>query len=440
MNKKEILKDLVYEFQKTPFPSFIPRSISYKIIPGKALSLIGMRRTGKSTFLYQIMRDLLTDKETIREDLVLVNFVDERLDPFTSHELHLIEDAFNELYPDRNPARITHYFFDEIQNVEGWEPFVERLLRNKKNRVYLTGSSSKMLSTEIATSMRGRNLAYEIFPFSFREKANQCYPNITYFDSKIRIKLNKIFRDFLFRGGFPEVQNMDSQTLTRILQEYYHTVLYRDIIERHNSSSPKTVSSIMHLLCTQPSRLYTINKTANRLQSLGMPAYKTGISEVIDWMQDAYLFYSVPLYAESIAKQNTNPKKAYLIDSGLAASLNMGLSHNTGALLENTIFSELRRQTSKIFYYKTKKGHEIDFIASLEKKSNHADLIQVCDDISEKETLERETRALFEGMNELKRSKSYLIIREGEEKEITQERKKIIIKKAWRFLMEDVTG
>lgn len=429
---KEVFKQIILDFQEKEIPPSHPRDLSYKIIPGKALTLIGMRRTGKSTMLMQIVKKLLSQGTSIR-NIVYVNFVDERIIHADSSQLASLLEAYYELFPEKRGQEVVHFFFDEIQDISGWEAFVERLMRTEKCQVCLSGSSAKLLSTEIATTMRGRSLSYEIFPFSFKELLRIKEINTQKLTSRNRSFIAKAFNEYLLRGGFPEVVEEEDEAIRiKILQEYYRSVLYRDLIERHDVSSPKMVSTIMHLLANQAGCLYTINKTTQKIRSMGYRTNKTEVAQVVDWMNDSYFFYPVSYYSESVAKQNTNPKKGYVIDTGMARALNLGLSQDKGPCLENLVFMELRRQNSKIFYLKDANGHEIDFVT---EKENRVCLIQVTLSLADEQTRKREVAPLLSIMKEHHISQALILTLE-EEDLIRVDKEKVQVLPVWKFLLE----
>lgn len=429
---KAIFKQIILDFQEKEIPISHTRDLAYKIIPGKALALIGMRRTGKSTLLMQMAEKLLAQKTSV-QNLVYINFVDERILYANSAQFSVLLEAYYELFPEKRGQELVHFFFDEIQEITGWEAFVDRLMRTEKCQVYLSGSSAKLLSTEIATTMRGRSLSYEVFPFSFREFLRIRGIDFRKLTSRTQSFITKAFHEYLLKGGFPEViDEEDESTRCKILQEYYRSVLYRDLIDRHDVSSPKMLSAIMHLLANQAGCLYTINKTTQKLRSMGHQANKMEVSQAVDWMNDAYFFYPVSYYSESVAKQNTNPKKGYVIDTGMARALNLGLSQDQGQCLENLVFMELRRKHSKIFYLKDSNGHEIDFVYEEKGKPR---LVQVTVSLADEKTRKREMTPLLSVMKQYDMPEA-LILTMNEEELLQVERKKIRVLPVWKFLIE----
>jgi len=163
-----ILKEIILDFQEAVLATGVPRRVNVISVPGKATVCIGVRRSGKSTFMFQLMQRL-QDNGVSRQNILYLNFFDDRLHNLRHDNLNIILESYFSLYPEKKNSETIYCFFDEIQVVPGWEPFVDRLIRTEKCEVYITGSSAQMLSKEIATQMRGRALSWEMFPFSFRE-------------------------------------------------------------------------------------------------------------------------------------------------------------------------------------------------------------------------------------------------------------------------------
>jgi len=290
-----------------------------------------------------------------------------------------------------------------------------------------------MLSREIATQMRGRALSWELFPFSFREFLD--YKGIDSagpLSTKRRLTVQKAFEEYWETGGFPEVAGLDRHLRIKIHQEYFHAVLFRDLVERHNVSHPKAVTDLAHRLIDNTASLYSVNRLTGYLKSLGHKAPKSAVSDYLDWFEDAYFLFTVRIYDASLARSKTNPKKIYCIDHALVTSVASGIHVNTGHLLENLVFTALRRVSPKIHYCKTKGGREVDFTAQLGDRSRM--VVQVCETMTEPQTRKREIEALSEAMAELG-LKSGTMVTRNEEDEIQVDAGKIDIVPVWRFLL-----
>lgn len=428
----DMLKEILLDFQELDLMTGVPRRIAVSKVSGKATVCIGVRRGGKSTFMFQLMKRL-QDSGVSRQNILYLNFFDDRLHSLQNDNLGVILEAYFSLYPEKKNAEKVYCFFDEIQVVPGWEPFVDRLMRMEKCEVYITGSSAQMLSREIATQMRGRALSWEMFPFSFREFLD--YKGIESdgpLSTKKRLTIQKAFEEYWETGGFPEVAGLSRMLRIKTHQEYWGAMLFRDLVERHDISHPKAVTDLAHWLVDNTGSLYSINNLTGYLKSLGHKAPKSAVSDYLEWFEDAYVLFTVRIFDASLAKANANPKKIYCADHALVTSISSGILVNSGHLLENLVFTALRRVTPDIFYYKTKTGREVDFIAGRQGPSRM--LVQVCESMASQQTRKRETTALVEAMTELKMSQGIIVTR-SEEEQIQVDSGKIEVVPAWRFLL-----
>jgi predicted AAA+ superfamily ATPase len=362
-----------------------------------------------------------------------LNFFDDLLHGLQHERLGVILEAYFSLYPEKKNTEKIYCFFDEIQVVAGWEPFIDRLMRTEKCEVYITGSSTQMLSREIATQMRGRALSWEMFPFSFREFLDfKGIESHDPFSTKKRLTVQKAFEDYWEKGGFPEVAGLDRQLRIKTHQEYFNAMLFRDLVERHEISHPKAVVDLAHWLMDNTASLYSINSLTGYLKSLGHKAPKTAVSDYLAWFEDAYILFTVRIFDASLARANINPKKIYCTDHALVTSTSSGILVNTGHLLENLVFTALRRTTPEIFYFKANSGREVDFVVQKQDRSRR--LVQVCESIVDPKTRKREITALNEAMAELHLSEGTIVTR-GEDEQIQVESGKINVVPAWRFVL-----
>jgi uncharacterized protein len=406
---RNAIGEIIKDFQATDPQPLTIRDLSVPELPervNKPFAFIGMRRVGKTFLMYQILQELLA-QGIPKEQIIYINFEDERLEDLTVEKLHLITDVHSELFP-MSVGKRRYLFLDEIQTVNQWEKFVRRTVDNEDIRVYLTGSSSKMLSTEIATSLRGRSLSFEVSPFSFPEYLKHLdieFPKHPH--SKLIALLKNRFREYLVTGGFPETIGMPEDLRIHILQEYVNVAMHRDIVERHQVKNPEALKALVKFMLDNAAGLFSVNKAYNVFRSQGRSVSKDSLYRYLDYVQDAFLLFPVELYAHSRNKRAVNPKKLYAVDPGLITAFSWKFSRDMGALLENTVYCELRRRFEQINYYKTGSGKEVDFIC-ISPKSD-VTLFQVSVDVENPETLERETRALVEAMDELDMKEAVLI-------------------------------
>lgn len=428
----EKIKGIILDSQNFSVDTGVPRQLNIESIPGKATVCMGVRRCGKSTYMLQLIEQLLNNGISA-ENILCVNFFDDRLCNLTEENLDLVPEAYYSLFPDKKNTETVYCFFDEIQVVKGWESFVDRILRTEKCEVYITGSSARMLSKEIASGMRGRSLSWELFPFSFEEFLS--YRNIyiqEHISTKKRLLIQNAFEAYWQRGGFPEVAGLSSRLRVKIHQEYLHAVLFRDLIERHDISHPKAVSDLAHRLIDNTASLYSLNKLYGFLQSQGHKVPKHSVADYLNWFEDSYFFFTVKLFDASLSRSNANPKKIYCIDHAMVTSTASSILINSGHLLENLIFIAIRRTTESIFYYRTKNGLEVDFIVQMPDHSRK--LIQVSESLDDPITKKREVKALTTAMKEQNLTTGTIVTR-NDTRSIETEAGVIQVVPAWKFLI-----
>lgn len=429
----DTIKSIILDFQETRLETGVPRRVRVESVRGKAAVCIGVRRGGKSTCMFQVIQRLLNGGVP-RQNILYLNFFDDRLHTLRQNNLGLIAEAYYALYPEKKQAETVYCFFDEIQAVPGWEPFIDRLMRTEQCEVYLTGSSARMLSKEIATQMRGRALSWELFPFSFREFLD--YKGVQSegaFSTKRRLLIQKAFEEYWETGGFPEVAGLDRSVRIKIHQEYLQAILFRDLVERHDVSHPRAVTDLAHWLIDNTASQYSVNRLTGYLKSLGHKVPKATVSDYLGWCEDAYFLFSVRLFDPSLTRSHTNPKKVYCIDHALVTSVSSGILVNSGHLLENLVFTALRRLYPEIYYYKTKTGREVDFIVPMRGRPRL--LIQVCESLADPQTRKRETTALGEAIAELG-LKTATIVTRNEDQQIKTGDRTIEVVPAWRYLLD----
>lgn len=360
---------------------------------------VGVRRSGKTYFLFQTMRTLISQHIPI-DRLLYLNFEDDRLLPIDQKKMGEMIDALYTLHPDLHNHRC-FLFLDEVQNVEGWPLVVRRLLDTKDLDIYITGSSAKLLSKEIATSLRGRSISIEIQPYDFQEYLNVIdIPSPSKpFGNKVLDQYRAHLLGFFQRGGFPGVISLPHHERRVILQDYVEVVVFRDIVERYNVSNIKLLKYFVTVLLKNAASRFSINKFYKDISSQGYKVGKDTLYNYLEYLEDAFLIYTVPIFTESLRTLETTPKKIYAVDNGLINANTFNLALNFGKLLENQVYLDLRRQKKEIFYYNTAEGYEVDFITR--DQEGHYEMIQVVWDHSDPATFEREERALKSAEKEL---------------------------------------
>jgi len=431
---KDHIKWAIREFHETPIPPLVERKVG-PILPllaqpvHKVTTIIGPRRAGKTFFLYQIIQRLI--QQGVRmEDILYLNFEDERILPITGSEMQVILDAYFELYPEKTSPFI---FLDEIQNVPDWDRFVRRM--NDAGRpIFITGSNSRLLAHDIATSLRGRTLAYEIFPFSFPEflEAKGVHPTRDTLYGNMRHRVKELYGLYLRSGGYPEIAFIEEATTKqRILQDYFNSVFYRDLVDRYNIQHTDLLRQWLNALVMNISSLVSFSKIENDFKSRGIKVSRSTLSYFARYVEDAFFGFFLEMHSESLRKRQINPRKFYIVDVGLHNYLSFRSAGNRGRILENLVFLHLRRKDLPLFYYKTRGGQEIDFLVLQEGRPR---LIQVCDDLTHIATASREMKALETAMKELDVQRSILVT--SEEKRVESSGGRTIhILPAWEWLL-----
>src|SRR3989344_56429 len=404
---KTILKEIVINQNKTKENinlverDIYPQIESYTNNPF-IIIISGIRRCGKSTLLNQI-------KE--KHQGYYLNFDDERLINFKLEDFQTLYEIFLEIFGKKRT-----FYFDEIQNVQGWERFVRRL-HDEKNKVYLTGSNASMLSKELGTHLTGRYLEISLYPFSFKEflkiKEFKLEQKETYILEN-KIKLKKHLDEYLINGGLPEyliTQNKD------YLRTLYESILYRDIMARYGLQNEKTLKELIYFVANTIAKEISFNSIKKMLQ-IGS---STTVKDYFNYFENSFLIFLVTKFDYSLKRQIYFNKKAYLIDTGFAVNLGFRTSKDIGRLLENLIFIELKRRNKDIYYYS--ENNECDFIIKKDTKISEA--IQVCYELNE-ENRKREIEGLLQAMNKFK-LKNGLILTNEQSEEITINNLKIKI-------------
>lgn len=415
------MEKLKYYFQwwfESELPEFIERIFSPNILETSLIPvLIGPRRSGKSTTFFQIISQLR--KSINRENIIYLNFEDDRLLPLDGKELSSLLDVYRQLYKS-NQKQPLYLFFDEIQNVPNWEKTVRRFYETEKTvKLFLTGSNSRMLSSDIATSLRGRMLTFRVYPLSFKEywefrklefplnKSMRYSPNLN--------KLLYEFDQYLRFGGFPEVVLEDKDEIKAlILKEYFRTIFFADIVERYEIRQIKVLETFLRILTRQTAALFSLGKMSNNLKSIGFNISKTTVAEYLSYVEEAFLGKTVSIYAYSIKDQLQYPRKFYLIDNGLYSAVSFLKSEDSGRLLENLVFNRLQEKQDVIFYWKNGSQREVDFVLP-DYFTDHTkrSLIQVCYNFSDQQTREREIRSLTKAAAEFGCKRALIITKDS---------------------------
>lgn len=408
---REAVRQKLADAITNPFPTATRRETAVTAVPGKAQAVVGMRRAGKTTFLMQCLQERFASGVP-RDRLVYFNFEDERLAGLTAKDLGFVLDEYYRASPkNRREHRVT-WCFDEIQLVPGWETFVRRILDGENVEVFVSGSSARMLSREVATSLRGRALETVIQPFSFREfgrSAGLSLPDSPLLAGNETSTWLACFDDYLRVGGFPELARTELRPRQlELLQGYVDAVVLRDVAERHAISNLVALRAFVRQLLRHPASLLSVTKIHADFRSRGISASKQMLLEMLAHLEDAFLVFTVPIATRSERRQQVNLRKLYVADHALAAAFDSRARGDLGHRLENVVACELLRRGRQLAYVKTPAGHEVDFLATARDGSTQ--LVQVTADVLDPKTLERELRALEGAREEFPDAEPWLLL------------------------------
>ncbi len=409
-----IIRDQLVEAGK--LDHIVPRNVYHLALlykGGPAFVIKGIRRCGKSTMMKQII------SARFPESFFYFNFDDERIAGFTVGDFQPLIETFIELLGDRK-----NVFFDEIQNIRGWELFINRLLR-EGYKVFITGSNSNLLSRELGTHLTGRHIDMELYPFSFveflRSKDLELENDRGYTTSQ-RAVMTREFGQYFSKGGMPEVVISGNDT---ILLQMIGDIIQKDIMNRYSVRKPSELRNILSFLISNVSGEITYRSLS---RNLGLQSENT-VRKYIEYLEETYLVFLVRRFDRKLKSTEKNPKKVYCVDNGLVTKTMPGFAENRGALLENMVAIQLRRTGRQFYYYRHENGAEVDFIVPAD-----LEMIQVCYELNSRNT-EREIKGFLKASTEFK-AKKFLILTMDQGEELTHEELTIDVKPVWQWLLE----
>ena len=410
--KNQIKKIIVQHQERLRNLSVVDRNII--IEKNGNYVFVGLRRAGKTYFLYQLIKERYAEIEKV----LYLNFEDERLIDLTYNELDLIIEAYQELY-NQKPA----IFFDEIQNITHWEKFVRRLA-DSDYKIMVTGSNAEMLSSEISTTLGGRFLTKEITPLTFSEfltfNAISLQPNFEFSDQLYKVK--QYYEQYIKFGGFPELIRFENKR--EYLSNVYQKLFYGDLIARYTIANPKALKLLVKKIAESVNNETSINRIKNLIQSVGIPLGNNTLFEYLSYLNNSYLIVDISNFASKFVERETK-KKYYFLDTGI---LNLFLVDQDTKLLENLVFIELRRRYEKGIYF-FKRKNEVDFYVPEAKL-----LVQVSYNLNAPETRKREMKGLIEAMKELEINDGVIITYDSQET-IKIDNFVITVIPAWKWLL-----
>ncbi len=402
---RELIRQKIVDALAAPLPEFTRRTIRVPKVAGKAVAVVGPRRAGKTTLLWQLLADRLA-AGTAREGLLYFSFEDERLAELTAGQLQWVLEEYYTLQPEWRDRRRATFFLDEIQVVAGWERFVRRVLDSERVDIFVSGSSARLLSREVATEMRGRAMESLVLPFNFREYLRHVGAEPTTaairFTKAVRSAMQKRLREYLATGGYPEAQGLSARDRRELLRGYVDTAMLRDVVERHAVSNPIALRWMVRHLLGNAAGMFSVQKFYRDLRSQGLPVSKSTLHAYLGYLEDAFLIRTLPIAAESERRRMVNP-----VDPGLIPVFDRTGRANEGHALETVVALELERRGAETAYVRTREGFEVDFLARFPEGGEQ--LIQVCTDLDATETREREIRSLQAASSEYPRATLHLI-------------------------------
>ncbi len=404
---KKILKRIIKDFHNRPLPDFKTRQADIPLNLGKIITVVGPRRAGKTYYLFQLITELKR-QGVARNRILYLNFEDERLELEGRYDL--IIEAYLELYPELDLS-LSYFFFDEIQELDLWEKFVRRMFDTVTKRIFLTGSNAKLLSREIATSLRGRSLSFEIMPLSFKEFLSfKGIDAQDIYSTKNISLIQNALEEYLLWGGYPEIVGVEERFKPQVLQEYFNVMLYRDLLERYAIKDVSTLKYLMKRLIASFTKEFSVNKLYNDLRSRGISISKDRIYRIVDQIFSIYMLAYVEKHDPSVTRREMSNRKIYLFDNGFAAVTQYFFFEDRGKLLENLVFVHLRAQTDEIYFLKN--GWECDFVAFTRVKQPL--IIQVTEHLNI-DNLNREIKGLEMAKKRFPNSKGLLLTGEVEQ-------------------------
>jgi uncharacterized protein len=436
---REVIRQKIADALVSKPLSLTRRDARLPNIPRKARAIVGMRRSGKTCFLQQCRSDRLA-AGIPAEALIYFSFEDERLAGMQSEHLDWVIEEYFARCPEFRDQRQVTFFFDEIQVVPGWETFIRRVLDTEKVEIFVSGSSARMLSREVATALRGRATETVIFPFSFREYLRHHHTEIpahpNFIAKALRSRLARAFNDYLEAGGFPEAQHLSPADRIILLQSYVDTCIFRDVVERHGITNVTALRHLVRQLLGAPAGRFSVNKCYNDFRSQGIAVAKDALHQMLAHLEDAFLVRVVPMATRSERQRQVNPRKIYPVDPALIPAFDRSGRANIGHALETAVLIELERRGCEVAYVMSPSGFEVDFLA-VEPGGNRT-LIQVAADLTDPATREREFQALSDALPQHRRATALLLTLAASDVRAAQTMApaNIAVRTVWEWMLE----
>ena len=428
MRTEEKLKDILVYWKEFEIPDYVDRDFDEAYLEtDKVLTVTGPRRAGKTFLCFQIIDNL----DSPEDNIVYINFEDERLHPLNGDELTKLLEIYREIF-EPEEGRI-YLFLDEIHVVPDWEKWVRRISERERDiKLVITGSSAGLLPEELSTQLRGRSLNQTVYPFSFSEFLKSRgieYQTETVKHSEKKPEVKKAFNEFIEYGGFPEVVLEENERLKpEILREYYSTIFQRDIVERHSVNNIQAMKDFFKIRIDSFGSKMTYNKSKNNLRSLGHSVGKATLKRYLSHAENSFLLFELQQYTPKTKNRMRYPRKIYPVDTGLVNAVRFDFSKDWGRALETAVFLELKRRGQEIFYHSG--DGECDFV--IKHGTELVEAIQVTEALDSNE--EREIKGLLDVMERFELDEG-LILTEDSTDEFEREGKKVKVEPVWNWLI-----
>lgn len=430
---RDTIKSLIITKQREiPF-SMIERETKLPIKSQSIVTVVGVRRCGKSSQM-QLSINALVEKGVPPEAILWVGFDDERLAGMKATDLEEVLEAYRELYPSQD-LKDVFMFFDEIQLIDNWELFVIRVFKSYCKNIFISGSNAKMLSQEIATTLRGWSIEEKIYPLSFVEYCQFTGTKTHHLTEQETTNLRLKWDEYYMESAFPEIVLTELKSLRdKKLQTYFDVMLFRDLVERHNIGNTSVLRYFIKRLMNNLTKPTSINAIYNDIKSQGFKISKDDLYLWADYACECFMFLRLSKFTPSLIEEQQSLRKYYFIDNGLRQAVLLPQSDDNGKLLENAVLLHLHRHLhplDKITYYSGNK--ECDFVVQQEQQVKA--LYQVCWEMQETTTWQREMDGIIEASTMTKCDNLFIITHHDEEV-IQQNGKTVKVIPAWKWMLE----
>ena len=432
---------VINEWRVRKLPSPVKRDVEIPLEASSIVCIAGGRQVGKTYRIFQLIEELLSSGFP-KDNILYINFEHERLRNLDAVHLEEMMKVFYKI-SDVDRRLPVYLFLDEIQCVKDWDKWTRRVFDERKFRIYITGSSSKILGKEIPRSLRGRSIDYVMFPFSFKEflKARKFKLREEMLLLEERGFILKLLEEYITLGSYPKIVLTKSEDeKKKTLLSYYDTIFYKDLVDTHNISNTSALDAFLKYVIFNFSKYISVSKAFNYIKTLGIKCGKQSLVDFTDYAAKAFFLFPIEILSPSIKTRKQYPKKVYLIDNGIVNSLYPELSRSTGRLIENIVARELIKRkfsshTTEVFYwreYGKADGREVDFVIKEGLKIKQ--LIQVTYANDRDEVDKREIRGLLKA-GDLLKCRDLVVITWDHEAEEEVKGKKVKFVPLWKWLL-----